>query len=359
MVKKRNSQTKKIVALWMILILIMVNIKVVPVSYATDGKNAVVNTPGGNLFVRSGPSSGSTAIAILRDKTKIYVTDSSGFWYKMELDDGETGYVSSKYVKMLKSTSSGSSASSSSSKYPVTARVSNGSVSLRFRQKASTSSAILDYIPRGSSIRITGKYNSNWYAASYNGKNGYVHADYIVMSSGGSSGSSSSAASSSGYAKYKQIQLNVSKYLQNDSRWSSEHLGHSKATIGKSGCTVSCVAMVESYLTGGKVTPKIIAETRQFDEGGRFYWPNDYVVDYTADYMSEIYQQLSRKRPVLVGGFTPGGKQHWVLVTGYTGKHNSRLNLSDFIINDPSGRYETLAEYFSVYSRYYKIAYKK
>lgn len=319
--------------------------------------SATVSTSGANLNVRSGPSTEYKIVAKLKNGTTVKVKDSSGSWYKIEYASGKTGYASGQYLKLSGSSSSGSG------DYPVTAKVTEGGVPLKLRQKATTSSAILAEIPRGSKIKITGKYNSEWYAATYSGKSGYVYSSYIIMpnsSSTSSSGTGSSGSSSSGSSKYtySKISLNVPLYSQTDSRWADLKLGNTSYTIRQSGCVVCGLAQIESYLQGKTITPDVMLKKLSFDSEGRLYWPSGYVSSSGSGYLSEIYKQLKAGNPVLVGGFTPSNKQHWVVATGYKANSNS-LSASNFTVNDCSGRYSTLSEYLANYSDFYKIVYKK
>ncbi|MGN0293346.1 MAG: SH3 domain-containing protein [Lachnospiraceae bacterium] len=308
----------------------------------------VVTTHGARLNVRTGPSTDYRVITSLSNGTTVTVTGSSGSWYRISYGSGKSGYVYSKYLKL----------EGDNITWPVTAKVTEGGVPLNLRQKATTASAILAKIPRGSSIRITGQYNSSWYTAEYNGKSGYVYAYYIAMpatdSTSVSSGGGQSSASSWTYSK---ISLNVPLYSQYDSRWSGLKLGKSSATIAKSGCVVCGMAQIETYLSGSQVTPADMLKQLSFDGEGRVYWPAGYKSYTGSAYLSAIYTQLQYGNPVLVGGFTPSGKQHWVLVTGYN-KNGNSLSASNFVVNDCLGRYSTLADYQSTYSRFYKIVYK-
>lgn len=54
--------------------------------------------------------------------------------------------------------------------------------SLRLRASASTSSATLDYAPRNDVVTVLGKVGS-WYKVSYNLQQGYMHSDYLDVSS--------------------------------------------------------------------------------------------------------------------------------------------------------------------------------
>ena len=309
----------------------------------------VVTTHGARLNVRTGPSTDYRVITSLSNGTTVTVTGSSGSWYRISYGSGKSGYVYSKYLRL----------EGDNITWPVTAKVTEGGVPLNLRQKATTASAILAKIPRGSSIRITGQYNSSWYSAEYNGKSGYVYADYILMPAADSTVTSSggSQVSSTPSCAYPKISLDVSLYSQFDSRWSGLKMGKSSATIAQSGCVVCGMAQIETYLSGSQVTPADMLKQLSFDGDGRVYWPAGYRAYSGSAYLSAIYTQLQNGNPVLVGGFTPSGKQHWVLVTGYN-KNGNSLSASNFVVNDCSGRYSTLAAYQSTYSRFYKIVYK-
>ena len=74
--------------------------------------------------------------------------------------------------------------------------------------------------------------------------------------------------------------------------------------------------------------------------------------------MSEIYNQLKKGKPVLVGAKASKGFQHWVIVTGYNG--NSINKASSYTINDPGYSKKTnLQQHFDEYTKFDKIAYRK
>ena len=52
--------------------------------------------------------------------------------------------------------------------------------SVRMRSRATTSSNILTTMDKGTAVAVW-KKTGNWYRISYNGKTGYVHADYLVL----------------------------------------------------------------------------------------------------------------------------------------------------------------------------------
>lgn len=63
--------------------------------------------------------------------------------------------------------------------YAATGTVKTGGQALRMREKASTSSEILEQIETGTTVEILEK-NNGWYKIKYNEKEGYAYAEYIV-----------------------------------------------------------------------------------------------------------------------------------------------------------------------------------
>jgi hypothetical protein len=158
------------------------------------------------------------------------------------------------------------------------------------------------------------------------------------------------------------VSLDIVSFIQTDERWSDLTLGESSYTIGKVGCTTTCFAMCESYLTGTEITPADMSEMLTYTNDGNLYWPEEYYEDYTTDYLAEIYMKLHQGIPVLIGSRRKSGGQHWVLVTGYdpgdkTITRSADLKASDFIIRDPSGLRSNLSQFFKDLPYYIKIVY--
>jgi ABC-type bacteriocin/lantibiotic exporter with double-glycine peptidase domain len=58
---------------------------------------------------------------------------------------------------------------------------------------------------------------------------------------------------------------------QRDARWSAEKIGKSLITIGRYGCTLTCLSMLSSYF-GGYRTPAALARGLSFTSGGLIIW---------------------------------------------------------------------------------------
>ena len=159
------------------------------------------------------------------------------------------------------------------------------------------------------------------------------------------------------------VSLDIVRYVQSEGPWQDLQLGESRYTIAQAGCTTTCFAMCESYLTGTEITPDVMWERLAYSNQGDLYWPDGYFQDYSSDYLFKIYQKLHQGIPVLIGARTKSGSQHWVLVTGYDPGEaeitsSSQLKAADFRINDPASKGRTtLAAFFRDLPYFIKFAY--
>ena len=145
-------------------------------------KGQVYNTGGVGLNVRQAASSTSARIGILKDGEVVQVNSKSGDWYNISYGN-KTGFVHSKYIKLIQTTESGTNNNITKGK------VKNITSNLRVRQAPSTSALTIGYLLGGQEVEITGE-SGEWYKINFNGKVGYSHKDYITKISNGSSGSS-------------------------------------------------------------------------------------------------------------------------------------------------------------------------
>lgn len=157
------------------------------------------------------------------------------------------------------------------------------------------------------------------------------------------------------------IILNVEDMKQFDDRWKYEPLGTYGDTIWDIGCTLTCVAMVESYRTGVTYYPDEMAHMLSFTAGGALFWPSDYVTVATEFDYQLFYEILKSGKPLIVGGGN-SYTTHWCVIYGTQGitldENGNPLNLSaeNFLINDPGSSYRfNLAEYYSHCPQIYVI----
>ena len=153
--------------------------------------------------VRSGPGTNYTSKTVIASGTSITVTDrSNSEWYAVKLSNGMTGYIFSIYIELESGSSSGGGSSSSES---VRARTTAG---VNVRSGPGTNYSSKTVIASGTSITVTDRSNSEWYAVKLsNGMTGYIYSIYIRIesesSSSGSSGTESTPAKTTEYVNVR------------------------------------------------------------------------------------------------------------------------------------------------------------
>lgn len=119
---------------------------------------------------RSGAGTSYSVISTLPTGATVVVEEQVGGWYKV-VYNGTVGYVSGDYLKVTQ-TASGSFGSGT-----VTAS------SVNFRDGASLSAGVIDSVNSGATVKVIG-VSGNWYQVEYNGRTGYLSADYVRLSGG-------------------------------------------------------------------------------------------------------------------------------------------------------------------------------
>ncbi|PWX25733.1 hypothetical protein CYK95_12660, partial [Clostridium perfringens] len=128
-----------------------------------------------SLRVRSGASTNTVTKGFLRNGAKLDIVGRSGAWYKIKYNGGY-GFVHGDYVSINKHEQS------HDKKVISTGHVVNISSSLRVRSGASTSTATKGFLRNGAKLDIVGKSGA-WYEIKYDGGYGFVHGDYVSVSS--------------------------------------------------------------------------------------------------------------------------------------------------------------------------------
>lgn len=301
-----------------------------PSAAAETPQAGIVRTASTRLNVRSAPSTSGSIVTGLSKGSYVTLVSKNGSWWQVEYASGRYGWCHGDYIETVPLRS---------------ATVSAEGYRLNIRSGPGTSYGVSSQFADGASVKVLSS-SSGWAKVLYGGsKVGYVSEEYLRY---GSSSSSSSLSS---------VTLSVPRYAQNDSRWANVRLGNTKYTIGQIGCTTSAMAMVETYVRGYSVTPAAMAKELSYSSSGSLYWPSVYSAYTGKDYLSVIYRQLQAGRPVMIGGFTPAGAQHWVVVYGFDG---DTLSAENFLIRDPgTSARTTLASFQSKYSVFYKIMIRK
>ena len=123
---------------------------------------------------RKEPSISSSIITTIPRNTTIEIIDkSTSGWYKVKYQNN-TGYVSSKYIQLNSNNNTTNTPSISTEKGVTTDN-------LNFRKSASTSSLVINTIPKNTTIEILEQLSSGWYKVKYKGLTGYVSGSYVSI----------------------------------------------------------------------------------------------------------------------------------------------------------------------------------
>ncbi|MGM9970557.1 MAG: SH3 domain-containing protein [Anaeroplasma sp.] len=287
-------------------------------------KAGIVTTSGGNLNVRSNPSTSASIIGKIKNSNYLTIIRQEGSWYYVEYLENNFGYVHKDYINVTSSNAM---------------QVKTQGGNLNVRSGPSTSYSIIESISNNDYVIVL-QNSSGWAKVLFEGnKTGYVSNTYLKSNE-----------------IYPAKKLNVVSFKQYDSRWANNIIGNSNKTIKQSGCLLTSMAMSESYRKSTTITPPIMMKSLSFTSSGDMYWPSNYTQSTSSNYLTIIYNQLKQGKPVILGAKTKSGSQHWVLVYGYNG--GNTLTPSGFLIHDPgSDTRSTLAHLFDSYPNFYKIAY--
>ncbi len=314
---------KRSLILMVCAILIFTLLPVTASAATLESKAGAVTVSNGYLNVRSSASTGGSKVATLNKGSYITLISKSGDWWRVEYAKGKYGYCHGDYITIVNGT-------------PVTVKTQSGN--LNVRNGAGTSYAKTASLSKGETVILLSQSGS-WSRILYHGtKTGYVSSQYL-----------------SNY--YGAVSLNVPSFKQTDSRWSGVEIGQSGKTMAQIGCATTAIAMMQSYRTGTTIYPHVMSDLLKYTPSGSVYWPTDYVtVTDSSGYLTAIYQKLQQGKPVLFGAQNAYGKQHWVVIRGFTG--GAALTASGFAILDPGSNSRTnLQQFLDAYPIFYKYFY--
>jgi len=283
-------------------------------------KAGAVTTSSGVLNVRSQASSGAPVVTSLKKGSYITLVSKNGAWWKVEYAKGKYGYCHGDYITVVEGT-------------PVT--VTTGSGNLNVRSGPGTNYEKTAALSKGEVVLFL-RVSSGWSRVLYHGtKTGYVSAQYL-----------------SNY--HRAISLHVPNFKQMDTRWANVPVGESGKTMSQIGCATTAIAMMESVRTGTTLYPDAMMKKLSYTPSGNVYWPTHFkAVTNPSGYLEGIYAKLRQGRPVMLGCRDPYGKQHWVVITGFSG--GTTLTASGFSIQDPGTYSRTnLQQFLSLFPTFYK-----
>ena len=365
--------------------------KAVNEGYGSSAANTNAKVTAG-VRLRKGPGTNYDTITVLPEGTRVNVinTKTSG-WYAVNTVSGQTGFVSSQYVKItgtVKETDvkipEPDTDSSSSSATGETGKV---TTAVHLRSGKSTDSESLGVIAAGTSVTVTDKSNSSWYKVSVNGKTGYIFSEYIQLGKASSNSSSSgsgskeklSAVTTAGVylrsgkgTNYSSVALlaegtKVTVTDRSNSSWyavtvdgksgfvSSQYLeitGQSSSSSGASGSTTaSAMTTAGVHLRSGRgseydsialvnaYTPVTVTDTSD----SKWY---GVTVDGKSGYIASQYIKL---------GDTAAAPAETKITTAYLNLRESASTDSAVLIVIPEGAEVTIVEKTS--DRWYKVSY--
>ncbi len=146
-------------------------------------QTGTVKIKNGSLNIRSSASTDSQIIGSLKKDVplKIIGKSADGDWYEIELENGETGFVSAKYVGLKNLETNSVSGNEKSSNDMLIGNVNITSGTLNVRDGASINSRIISSLQKGDTVKIIDDSDSNWLKIQLsNGKEAYVSSKYIT-----------------------------------------------------------------------------------------------------------------------------------------------------------------------------------
>ena len=147
---------------------------------ANSQNNGTVNTSA--LNVRQGAGTNYSIIGKLYKGDVVNILSSSNGWYKIELSNGSTGWVSSQYITLNDSSSdSANTPSDSEDSTEINKKGTVNTSALNVRQGAGTNYSIIGKLYKGDVVNILSSSNG-WYKIELsNGSTGWVSSQYITL----------------------------------------------------------------------------------------------------------------------------------------------------------------------------------
>ncbi len=144
----------------------------------------------GALNLRKGPGTQYRSLGTLHDGDHIDVLSYGDVWSKVETDSGKVGYIKNLYID-----DGDSNYAAGTDYYGGGHYTAYTTASVNFRAGASTSTASMGTLSRGTKVTVLGENGGFYLVKNSAGTQGYVSKNYISRSkpSGGSSSGSSSS----------------------------------------------------------------------------------------------------------------------------------------------------------------------
>ena len=135
----------------------------------------------GSIRLRKGPGTNYATVGYLKNGNYIDVLSKGSIWSKVQTSSGKVGYIKNLYISGI-----GGNYADGTTYYgghiSGTVRTQNAGSTVNLRSGASTSTAIIARLARGTKIKILGE-NGSWYLVSTSsGTQGYMSKTYVSTS---------------------------------------------------------------------------------------------------------------------------------------------------------------------------------
>lgn len=131
----------------------------------------------GSVNFRSGPSTSHAILATLKKDSTLTLYALKDGWYEAAMANGTRGHISAKYVTLTYANPDYQSAPSGGS--PQTPMgMGETTATVNFREGPSTSARKITQLKKGETVTLY-SLDNGWYEAGYNGKRGYLFAQYV------------------------------------------------------------------------------------------------------------------------------------------------------------------------------------
>jgi len=133
------------------------------------------STTTANLNLRQSPTMSSSVLTVMPSGGAVTITGApQNGWYPVTYN-GQTGWASATYINPPAPSSGGGSGSTTYG----TSTTNTPGTTLNLRSGPGTGSSVIGSIPHGANLVISGAAQNGWYPVTYNGKTGYVSAQYV------------------------------------------------------------------------------------------------------------------------------------------------------------------------------------
>ena len=142
-------------------------------STTVSGKVAVVNNPKSTqvLNLRQTASLDAKVLGSYRNGTKVTILKEGSTWHKVQVEDGQIGYMMAKYLKLT-------GEQGAQTPYTATTYNVNGSSYVNFRVKPSLSAGVISRVPVKTKVTVL-EHGTDWCKVEIDGVTGYMSTWFL------------------------------------------------------------------------------------------------------------------------------------------------------------------------------------